>query len=96
MQLLGKHIVAGKQVTGRTRMDLWSIFVLAQVRFCLNLTYDQLHNYVNNHTTLWHLLGIENTWGFNRIQFEYQHVYDNVNLLPKCYNKLVSWLWRSI
>jgi len=81
MQLLEKHIIKGKQVTGRTGMDLWSIFVLAQVRLCLNLTYNSLHNYANNHATLRHLLGIETTWGFDRIQFEYQHIYDNVNLL---------------
>jgi len=79
MQLLEKHIIKGKQVTGRTGMDLWSIFVLAQVRLCLNLTYNSLHNYANNHATLRHLLGIETTWGFDRIQFEYQHIYDNVN-----------------
>jgi len=46
MQLLEKHIKTGKQVTGRTGMDLWSIFVLAQVRLCLNLTYNNLHNYI--------------------------------------------------
>lgn len=81
MQLLEKHIKTDKKVTGRTGMDLWSIFVLAQVRLCLNLTYNSLHNYANNHATLRHLLGIETTWGFNRIQFEYQQIYDNVNLL---------------
>jgi len=81
MQLLEQHIKTGKKVTGRQGMDLWSIFVLAQVRLCLNLSYNSLHNYANNHATLRHLLGIETTWGFNRIQFEYQHIYDNVNLL---------------
>lgn len=81
MCLLENHLTAGKKKTGKKGMDLWSIFVLAQVRLCLNLTYNNLHNYANNHATLRHLLGIETTWGLNRIQFEYQHIYDNVNLL---------------
>lgn len=81
MQILERHIIAGKKKTGKNGMDLWTIFVLAQVRLCLNLTYNSLHNYANNHATLRHLLGIETTWGFNRIQFEYQQIYDNVNLL---------------
>ncbi len=33
-------------------MDLWSIFVLAQVRLCLNLSYDVLHDQANNHHNL--------------------------------------------
>ena len=40
--ILEGHINSGKKNTGRTGMDLWSIFVLAQVRLCLNLSYDVL------------------------------------------------------
>ena len=65
MQILETYIVAGKQKTGKYGMDLWSIFVLAQLRLCLNLPYNGLHNYANNHATLRHLLGIETTWGFD-------------------------------
>ena len=36
--ILENHINSGKKNTGRTGMDLWSIFVLAQVCLCLNLT----------------------------------------------------------
>lgn len=62
-------------------MYLWSIFVLEELRLCLNLTYDSFTQLCQQslHTTS--LLGIKTTWGFDRIQFEYQHIYNNVHLL---------------
>ena len=33
---LEKHIQANKKLTGRKGMNLWEIFVLSQVRLCLN------------------------------------------------------------
>jgi len=62
-------------------MDLWSIFVLAQVRLCLNLSYDVLHDLANNHHNMRCLMGVEKGFGFERIEFEYQNIYDNVTLL---------------
>jgi hypothetical protein len=66
---------------GRPGMDLWIIFVLAQVRLCMDYSYDNLHHQANNNYLLRCLLGIEND-GYhfvNRTQFEYQQIYDNVS-----------------
>ena len=79
--ILEKHINSGKRNTGRAGMDLWSIFVLAQVRLCLNLSYDVLHDQANNHHNMRCLMGVEKGFGYERIEFEYQNIYDNVTLL---------------
>ena len=79
--LLEKHINAEKKKTGRCGMDLWCIFVLAQVRLCLNLSYDVLHNLTNNHITLRQIMGIEKSFGYDREEFSYQNIYDNITML---------------
>ena len=79
--LLEKHITAKKKKTGRGGMDLWCIFVLAQVRLCLNISYDVLHNLANNHRTLRQLMGIERSFGYDREEFSYQNIYDNITML---------------
>ncbi|MDP1725428.1 MAG: ISNCY family transposase [Bacteroidota bacterium] len=79
--ILENHINSGKKNTGRTGMDLWSIFVLAQIRLCLNLSYDVLHDQANNHHNMRCLMGVEKGFGSERIEFEYQNIYDNVTLL---------------
>ena len=71
--ILEKHINAGKNKTGRKGMDLWSIFVLAQVRLCLNVSYDMLHNLADNHRSMRQLMGIERDFGYERIRYEYQN-----------------------
>lgn len=81
--LLEKHINAGKKKTGRKGMDLWVIFVLAQVRLCLNVSYDVLHNLANNHHTLRCLMGQEFSIGYKPVKFEYQNIYDNVSMLSE-------------
>ncbi len=78
---LENSITKGKQKTGRKGMDLWTIFVLAQVRLCLKASYERLHNLANNHFALRFLIGVESEYGFKRIQFEYQNIYDNVSML---------------
>ncbi len=62
-------------------MDLWIIFVLAQLRLCLNISYKMLHNLANNHCTLRFLMGVERDFGYAPIVFEYQNIYDNVSAL---------------
>ena len=79
--LLEKHITAKKKKTGRCGMDLWCIFVLAQVRLCLNISYDVLHNLANNHRTLRQLMGIERSFGYAIEEFSYQNIYDNITML---------------
>lgn len=85
--ILETHINFGKKNTGRTGMDLWSIFVLSQVRLCLNMSYNALHDAANNHFNMRQLMGVEKGFGFERVQFEYQNIYDNVSMLS---NELVS------
>jgi len=70
-----------KHFTGRKGMDIWMVFVLAQVRLCLNISYETLHNLANNHYALRFVMGIEREFGFERIELEYQNIYDNVTLL---------------
>jgi transposase, IS5 family len=79
--ILEKHINSGKKRTGRVGMDLWSIFVLAQVRLCMDMSYGNLHDQANNHHKMRHLMGVEKGFGYERIEFEYQNIYDNVSLL---------------
>lgn len=79
--ILDKEIIQTKQNTGRKGLNLWQIFVLAQVRLTLNISYDHLHNLVNNHKSMRQLLGIESTWDKPQIKLEYQNIVDNVKLL---------------
>jgi hypothetical protein len=68
---------------GRPGMNLWTIFVLGQVRKCLAASYDMLHNLSNNHLLLRQLLGISDTFGEESLTFEYQNIYDNVSKLSE-------------
>jgi len=85
--ILERHINLGKKNTGSPRVDLWCIFVLSQVRLCLNLSYDYLHNQTGNHHNISHLMGILKGFGYERIGLEYQNIYDNVSMLS---DELVS------
>ena len=80
-EILERHLQEGKKKTGRPGMDLWCIFVLSQVRLCLNMSYDWIYNLANNHLSIRWLMGIETEYGFNRTEFSYQNIYDNVTLL---------------
>ena len=79
--LLEKYINAEKKKTGRNGMDLWCIFVLSQVRLCLNISYEMLHNLANNHRTMRQLMGVERSFGYDREEFSYQNIYDNITML---------------
>jgi hypothetical protein len=80
-RLLEDELKKGKKNTGRKGMDLWSVFVLAQLRLCLNISYDMLHDLANNHHNLRQMMGVERKFGYERIEFEYQNIYDNVSAL---------------
>ena len=79
--IIEHHLPKTDRNNGRPGMNLWTIFVLAQVRLCLGLDYDMLHNLSNNHTLLRKLLGISEIFGEEPVVFEYQNIYDNVTLL---------------
>lgn len=81
-KLLEKYIIRNTKNTGRPGMDLWQIFVMAQFRVGLNLSYDRLHHMVNSDRMLRQLLGVETT-GFveHPIEFSYQNILDNMALL---------------
>jgi IS5 family transposase len=80
-EILEAKIMAGKQRTGRPGMDLWQIFVLSQVRLCQNISYDELHDLANHHTLIRQIMGVERGFGYERHEFEYQNIVDNVSLL---------------
>jgi hypothetical protein len=80
-EILESKITAGKEQTGRPGMDLWQIFILAQVRLVQNIGYDELLDLANYHTLIRQLMGVESGFGYEKYQFEYQNIYDNVSLL---------------
>ncbi len=82
-RLLEKKILKGKKKTGRTGLNLWQIFVLAQFRLALHLDYDRLHYMVCSDSTLRQLLGIETESGFAKIEIGYQRIIDNLSLLDE-------------
>ena len=79
--LLSSKLLEGKKATGRTGMSLWEIFVLGQVRLCMNISYDELHHQANYDTLLRGILGVLPTDYSLGKQYEYQNIYDNVTLL---------------
>jgi transposase, IS5 family len=79
--ILEDKLVKGKSRTGRPGMDLWTLFVLAQARLCLNISYDRLHDLANNHGTFRQIMGIESDYSIKKVTIEYQNIIDNVCLL---------------
>jgi hypothetical protein len=80
-EILENQITSGKQNTGRPGMDLWQIFVLAQVRLCQNISYDELHHIANFDSLVRQIMGIESGFGYEKVQFSYRSIIDNVTLL---------------
>ena len=80
--LLEAVILAGKQATGRTGMDLWQILVLGVVRLGLDADWDRLEDLANHHTLIRQMLGVPATpWGADAKVFARQTLRDNVALL---------------
>ena len=81
--ILEGKICSSNNNTGRPGMDLWILFVLAQTRLCLNLSYDDLHHMANYDRLLRMIMGVEVENGYivEPIEFEYQNILDNVSLL---------------
>lgn len=80
-EVLEKKILSSHNKTGRPGMDLWQIFVLSQVRLCQNLSYDDLHHIANYDTLIRQIMGVEKSFGYERYEFNYQTIIDNVGLL---------------
>jgi hypothetical protein len=75
-----ESVICTKQRTGRPGMDLWTIFVLAGARLCLNVDYDRLHYHSNTDGLLRQMLGVHD--GITRDRdFDRQTIIDNVSLL---------------
>ena len=72
--------ICNKQKTGRPGMNLWTIFVLAGARLCLNTDYDRLHYLSNHDELLRQMLGVQDGMVRGR-EFERQTIIDNVQLL---------------
>jgi hypothetical protein len=81
--IIEKHLPNVDPGNGRPGMNLWTVFVLGQVRMCLGASYDVLHNLSNNHTLLRKLIGIHEVFGEDSFCFEYQNIYDNVSKLSE-------------
>ncbi len=80
--LLESKILAGKQATGRTGMDLWQILVLGVVRLGLDADWDSLADLANHHTLIRQILGVPaGSWGEEDKRFGHQTLRDNVALL---------------
>lgn len=80
-EILENKILPKNNKTGRPGMDLWHIFVLSQVRLCQNISYDDLHDLSNNHSLVRQVMGVEKDFGYERYEFSYQNIIDNVGLL---------------
>ncbi len=80
-ELLSSKLIEGKKKTGREGMSLWEVFVLAQVRLCMNISYDELHHISNYDTLVRGIMGVLPTDYSVGKQYKYQNIYDNVTLL---------------
>lgn len=82
--LLEQKICKDKKQTGRKGMDLWHILVLAVVRHTLNTNWDRLEHLANYDQLVREILGVYST-GFNddKIEFPYQSILDNVQLIDE-------------
>lgn len=82
LTLLETKILAGKQATGRTGMDLWQILVLGVVRLGLDADWDRMEDTANHHVLVRQMLGLPATpWDDESKMFGHQTLRDNVALL---------------
>jgi len=79
--LLSDKLIQGKKATGRQGLSPWEVFVLAQVRLCMNISYDELHFMANDSQLIRGIMGVLPTDYSLGKQYHYQNLYDNVNLL---------------
>jgi len=91
--LLEQKILAGKQATGRTGMDLWQILVLGVTRLALDADWDRLEHLANYDSLLRQMLGVPLTsWGQPGKKYNHQTLRDNVALLDAALLKEINGL----
>ena len=89
--LLERKILADKQATGRTGMDLWQILVLGVVRLGLDANYDRLEHIANFDRLVRQMLGVAQTpWGEGAKEFNHQTLRDNVALVDDALLKEIN------
>jgi hypothetical protein len=82
LALLEAKILAGKQRTGRTGMDLWQILMLGVVRLGLDADWDRIEHIANYDTLVRQMLGLRATpWDDHSKRFGHQTLRDHVALL---------------
>jgi len=92
-ELLEKKILAGKQATGRSGMDLWQILVLGVTRLALDADWDRMEYLANYDCLLRQMLGVPlNSWGQEDKQFNHQTLRDNIALLDQALLKEINVL----
>ena len=80
-EILEQKIHSKNNHTGRPGLGVWQIFVMAQVRLCQNITYDDLHYMVNTDMLLRQIMGIETDFGCEKEEISYRRIINNVSLL---------------
>ena len=89
-KLLSDRIIGNKKKTGRNGMSLWEIFVLAQVKLCINISYEELHHGANYDSLLRGILGVlPSDYSLGK-SYEYQNIFDNVSLLDESLLKEIN------
>jgi hypothetical protein len=81
VDILESKPVTVKPETGRPGMDLWTVFVLAQLRLSKRLSYGELHPQANDNKLLRQVMGIEMEESFGKEEIPCQTIYDNVFLI---------------
>jgi len=84
LSIIEERVSKNKKNTGRYGLNFWQIFVLAEFRMGLNLSYDRLHSMVFSDSVLRQILGAEpiTEAGFqNRVIFTRNRILNNVHLL---------------
>jgi len=79
--ILENKILPKNNNTGRPGLNMWQIFVLAQVRLTLNISYDEVYDLANHHIMVRQIMGVETMSGYKREEIGYQRIIDNVGLI---------------
>jgi IS5 family transposase len=82
LALLEAAVLADKQATGRTGMNLWQILVLGVVRLGLDADWDRMEHIANYDSLVRQMLEVPAApWGEDNKKFGHQTLRDNVALL---------------